>query len=136
MNMPFFNESFFMGADGVELGPRWWDTGTTIVREVVFSGKFNSIFSMLFAIGFTIQLERLEQRQPTGARDRRNLLRRVSRGDHDLLCVADRSRRPSSDLARAHGAGDARGAHAAHELPVADADRDVAVLTYGRAAVA
>lgn len=67
MNMPFFNESFFTGADGVQLWPRWWDTGTTIVREVVFSGKFNSMFSMLFAVGFTIQLERLEQRQPDRA---------------------------------------------------------------------
>ena len=39
--------------------------------DVLFSGKFNSMFSMLFAIGFTIQLERLEARDP--ARTRRDL---------------------------------------------------------------
>ena len=35
---------------------------------MLFSGKFNSMFSMLFAIGFTIQLERLEKRDPEHAK--------------------------------------------------------------------
>jgi uncharacterized protein len=67
MNMPFFNTSFFAGADGTHLWPQWWDRGAATFREVVFSGKFNSMFSMLFAIGFTIQLERLLEREPDRA---------------------------------------------------------------------
>jgi uncharacterized protein len=67
MNMPLFNTSFFAGADGTRLWPQWWDRSAEIVRDVIFSGKFNSMFSMLFAIGFTIQLERLLQREPQRA---------------------------------------------------------------------
>jgi uncharacterized protein len=67
MNMPLFNSSFFAGADGTRPWPQWWDRSAEIVRDVVFSGKFNSMFSMLFAIGFTIQLERLFQREPERA---------------------------------------------------------------------
>jgi uncharacterized protein len=44
------------------------DQIATLVIGVFFAGKFNSLFSMLFAIGFTIQLERLEQRAPSDAR--------------------------------------------------------------------
>jgi uncharacterized protein len=47
--------------------PHWWDRGTETVRDVIFSGKFNSMFSMLFAIGFTIQLGRLQAREPERA---------------------------------------------------------------------
>src|SRR5215468_9667545 len=68
MNMPFFNTSFYQGADGTHLWPAWWDRTAETARDVLFSGKFNSMFSMLFAIGFTIQLERLEQRDPEHAR--------------------------------------------------------------------
>lgn len=66
MNMPAFNTSLFLGFDD-GLWPHWWDRGTEVVREVIFSGKFNSMFSMLFAIGFTIQLERLQAREPQRA---------------------------------------------------------------------
>jgi uncharacterized protein len=45
-----------------------WDSGALFVVDVLFSGKFNSLFSLLFAIGFTIQLERLEQRGGSDAR--------------------------------------------------------------------
>ena len=38
------------------------------IVNVFFSGKFNSLFSLLFALGFTIQLERLEQRVGSDAR--------------------------------------------------------------------
>src|ERR1044071_7233067 len=62
MNMPFFD-----GADGTHAFPQWWDRGAETFRDVVFSGKFNSMFSMLFAIGFTIQLERLQARAPDRA---------------------------------------------------------------------
>ena len=47
--------------------PHWWDRGTETVRDVIFSGKFNSMFSMLFAVGFTIQLGRLQAREPERA---------------------------------------------------------------------
>jgi len=53
----------------------WMDQPATLpdqvaafIVNVFFSGKFNSLFSMLFAIGFTLQLERLEQRVGSQAR--------------------------------------------------------------------
>jgi len=64
MNMPWFNTSFYAGTDGTELWPGWWDQWTNTATDVLFAGKFNSMFSMLFAIGFTIQLGRLEARDP------------------------------------------------------------------------
>lgn len=67
MNMPLFNTSFFSGAGGAHLWPQWWDRSAEVVRDVVFSGKFNSMFSMLFAVGFTIQLNRLLEREPQRA---------------------------------------------------------------------
>ena len=66
MNMPVFNTSLF-GGYGDPAWPQWWDRGTETVRDVIFSGKFNSMFSMLFAVGFTIQLERLQAREPDRA---------------------------------------------------------------------
>jgi uncharacterized protein len=44
------------------------DQAAAFIVNVLFSGKFNSLFSLLFAIGFTIQLERLEQRGGGDAR--------------------------------------------------------------------
>jgi uncharacterized protein len=44
------------------------DQAAAFIVAVFFSGKFNSLFSMLFAIGFTLQLERLEQRVGEHAR--------------------------------------------------------------------
>jgi uncharacterized protein len=68
MNMPYFGMSFFQGADGTHLWPAWWDRGAEVARDALFSGKFNSMFSMLFAIGFILQLERLEARDPQHAK--------------------------------------------------------------------
>jgi uncharacterized protein len=68
MNMPGFSTSYFAGADGSYLWPAWWDRTAETARDVLFSGKFNSMFSMLFAVGFTIQLGRLEQRDPASAK--------------------------------------------------------------------
>lgn len=62
MNMPGFNTSYFSGTNGVHSWPMWWDRTAEVLRDVLFSGKFNSMFSMLFAVGFTIQLERLLQK--------------------------------------------------------------------------
>ena len=66
MNMPSFDNSLFLGFGG-DPSWHWWDRGTETVRDVMFSGKFNSMFSMLFAVGFTIQLERLQAREPERA---------------------------------------------------------------------
>ncbi|HZF17354.1 MAG TPA: DUF418 domain-containing protein [Steroidobacteraceae bacterium] len=67
MSMPRFNTSFFAGADGSHLWPAWWDRTAQTARDVLFSGKFNSLFSLLFAVGFTIQLGRLEERDSAHA---------------------------------------------------------------------
>ena len=63
MNMPGFNTSFFVEADGSHLWPGRVDQGAEWVREALFSGKFNSMFSLLFGIGFTIQFTRMPQRE-------------------------------------------------------------------------
>ena len=65
MNMPVFDNSLFLGYGDPTW--QWWDRGTETVRDLMFSGKFNSMFSMLFAVGFTIQLERLQAREPERA---------------------------------------------------------------------
>jgi uncharacterized protein len=67
MNMPWFNTSFYVEFAGSDPYPEPYNVWATNVRDVLFSGKFNSMFSMLFAIGFTIQLGRLESRDPAHA---------------------------------------------------------------------
>jgi uncharacterized protein len=62
MNVPFMSTSVFTGIDGAQAFPMWWDRTAELLREVLFSGKFNSMFSLLFGIGFTIQLGRLLER--------------------------------------------------------------------------
>jgi uncharacterized protein len=64
MNMPGFTNSFFVEADGSHLWRNPVDLGAELVRDMLFSGKFNSMFSLLFGIGFTIQLGRLMEREP------------------------------------------------------------------------
>jgi uncharacterized protein len=63
MNMPGFATSFYSGLSGSDQWLNWWDEWTATLRNVLFSGKFNSMFSLLFGIGFTIQLERLLERR-------------------------------------------------------------------------
>ncbi len=52
-------------------GSRQWsgqlDQVAEAIRDMLFSGKFNSMFSLLFGIGFTIQFAHLEQQDPAGA---------------------------------------------------------------------
>ena len=67
MNMPGFNSSFFAEADGSHLWPGKVDQAAEFIRETLFSGKFNSMFSLLFGIGFTIQYSRMLERDPAGA---------------------------------------------------------------------
>ena len=67
MNMPGFGNSFFVEADGSHLWPGRIDQFAENLRDLLFSGKFNSMFSLLFGIGFTIQFARMEQRDPSRA---------------------------------------------------------------------
>jgi uncharacterized protein len=67
MNMPGFGESLFAEADGSHLWPGPVDQAAEQLRDLLFSGKFNSMFSLLFGIGFTIQFQRMLDRDPAGA---------------------------------------------------------------------
>ena len=69
MNMPGFSSSFFAEADGSHLWNGPVDRLAEQVREALFAGKFNSMFSLLFGIGFTIQYTRMQQLDPD-TRDR------------------------------------------------------------------
>ncbi len=64
MNMPVFSASFFAEADGSHLWAGALDQRAEQIRNMLFSGKFNSMFSLLFGIGFTIQLGRMLERDP------------------------------------------------------------------------
>ena len=57
MNMPGFTHSVFVQpvADASAL-----DRIVSALRDTLFAGKFNLLFGMLFGIGFTLQLARLE----------------------------------------------------------------------------
>ena len=67
MNMPGFSSSFFAEADGSHLWPGQADQVAEGLREMLFSGKFNSMFSMLFGIGFTLQFARMQRSDPEHA---------------------------------------------------------------------
>ncbi len=67
MNMPGFSSSMFAEADGSHLWTSLLDQRAEQLRDMLFSGKFNSMFSLLFGIGFTIQFARMEQRDPAHA---------------------------------------------------------------------
>jgi uncharacterized protein len=67
MNIPYMSMSVFEGIDGTHAFPMWWDRTAETLRNVLFSGKFNSMFSLLFGIGFTIQLGRLLEQRGAGA---------------------------------------------------------------------
>ena len=67
MNMPGFGESMFAEADGSHLWPGPVDQAAEQLRDLLFSGKFNSMFSLLFGIGFTIQFQRMLDRDPAAA---------------------------------------------------------------------
>ncbi len=67
MNMPGFATSFFIEADGSHLWTHPVDQAAEQLRDMFFSGKFNSMFSLLFGIGFTLQFARLQQADPQHA---------------------------------------------------------------------
>src|SRR5262245_22617937 len=68
MNMPSFSASMYASWTGGADWPAWWDQLALHVRDVLFDGKFNGLFSFLFAYGFTIQLARLSEREPSRAK--------------------------------------------------------------------
>ena len=67
MNMPGFSSSFFSEADGSHLWTSRLDQTAEQLRDMLFSGKFNSMFSLLFGIGFTLQYARMQQSDPVHA---------------------------------------------------------------------
>lgn len=67
MNMPGFSYSGWHEADGSHYWPWIWDQRAEQVRDALFSGKFNSLFSVLFGLGFTIQFARMQQADPLHA---------------------------------------------------------------------
>jgi uncharacterized protein len=67
MNMPGFSTSYFVEADGSHLWPGRIDQVAEAIRNMLFSGKFNSMFSLLFGLGFTIQFARMESLAPRSA---------------------------------------------------------------------
>jgi uncharacterized protein len=66
MNMPSFNMPIYH-AVASDQWTMWWDRAARAVTDVLFAGKFNGMFSMLLAVGFTIQLQRLSERAPEKA---------------------------------------------------------------------
>ena len=67
MNMPGFATSFFIEADGSHLWTSPLDQAAEQLRDMFFSGKFNSMFSLLFGLGFTLQFARMQQADPQHA---------------------------------------------------------------------
>jgi uncharacterized protein len=61
MNMPGFSYSGFTESNGSHHWPGAVDRFAEGLRDMLFSGKFNSMFSLLFGIGFTIQFTRMQQ---------------------------------------------------------------------------
>jgi uncharacterized protein len=74
MNMPAFSEPVFRTGRLEEIWPAWWDRAALWIADAFFAGKFNSLFSFLFGVGFAIQMRRLSER---GARATLVYLRRL-----------------------------------------------------------
>ncbi len=60
INLPGFYMPWFFYSAGEELYPRPIDWLATWMVDFVGSGKFNSLFSFLFGVGFAIQMDRAE----------------------------------------------------------------------------
>ena len=63
MNMPGFTHSLFTPPSPPESGLDAW---VVTLRELLFAGKFNLMFGLLFGIGFNLQLGRLQAARPGG----------------------------------------------------------------------
>ena len=46
--------------------PAWWDQAAVGIMGIFFAGKFNSLFSFLFGIGFYLQLQRFSAAGSSG----------------------------------------------------------------------
>ena len=64
MNMPSFAHSIFTPPPPQDGS---FDGTVVALRELLFAGKFNLMFGMVFGIGFTLQLRRLEAADPARA---------------------------------------------------------------------
>src|SRR5581483_6644729 len=64
MNLPDMYSNSWVAVMPEKRWPEWYNRAAISLMECFFSGKFNSLFSFLFGIGFTIQLERLMSRSP------------------------------------------------------------------------
>lgn len=75
VNMPSYDATWWSTQTPEALWPQWYNRSALWLVDCFFTGKFNSLFSFLFGIGFTIQLERLEARSkhPAGLYLRRTL---------------------------------------------------------------
>jgi uncharacterized protein len=62
VNLPGAAASGYAWAAGLDPFPAWYDKTAEWIVNTFFAGKFNSIFSFLFGLGFTIQLTRASQR--------------------------------------------------------------------------
>ncbi len=62
MNMDAFASTWWSAVTPEARWPGGLDRAAIFIKETFFDGKFNSLFSLLFGIGFTIQLERLTAR--------------------------------------------------------------------------
>jgi uncharacterized protein len=75
VNLPGAASSGYAWAAGLDPFPGWWDKAAEWIVTTFFAGKFNSIFSFLFGLGFTIQLMRASER---GANVTAVYLRRIA----------------------------------------------------------
>src|SRR5690242_6917538 len=75
MNMPAFNLPDGVGALEERLFPSFADRAAETASFIIFAGKANSIFSFLFGLGLTIQMQRAEA---TGAKVTPVYLRRIA----------------------------------------------------------
>ncbi|GAB3252433.1 DUF418 domain-containing protein [Chitinimonas naiadis] len=64
MNMPDFTHSMYAQANGTHIAYALPSRIVDTLREMLFAGKFNSMFSMLFGLGFALQLGRLQSGDP------------------------------------------------------------------------
>jgi uncharacterized protein len=64
MNMPAFSHSLFTPP---EMPPRVLDAIVAGLRELLFAGKFNLLFGLVFGIGFSIQMARLDDAESARA---------------------------------------------------------------------
>ncbi|HUP09492.1 MAG TPA: DUF418 domain-containing protein [Caldimonas sp.] len=67
MNVPGFSHSLFAGAAGMETPQGGIDRAVALGREVLVAGRFNTLFSLLFGIGFALQYARLQATRPHDA---------------------------------------------------------------------